>query len=1348
MSSYSSPYRKFLYLIAVSVLLALLTVLPTLAQETTPEPVEVTEVPIVVPATPLPTETPTELPSATPLPTEATPESTATLVPTATPPVEMTAEVTPEATAAITVTPAVAPEITPDPAVPTSPTEPETGEGLVPQLPAGEFRVIVQLSGVTSGAALANGAMDQAAASSYSSIISTAQSSLMSAMSGLNLGFALNEAYDYIPFMALTVDSAALNYLKSSPLVAGVTTDSLNFPTLTTSTQQIGAQSSPGRTGTWDQGYDGTGWIVAVLDDGIDSDHPFFSGKIETELEACFSGSAATGDTSNCNGGVNTAYGPGAASNATCVSNAVGTSITCDHGTHVAGISAGYQSATFAGVARGAHIMPINVFTKVACTGGFCKGAWDADILGGLNWVYTMALAGHPIAAANLSLGGGRYTATCDADKPAYYSAFALLRSVNVAPIVSSGNSGYADSMSAPACVSNAISVGSVNNLTSSNPDQISSFSNTVAWLSLLAPGGSINSSIYSTNPANHHTFGLKSGTSMASPHVAGAWAVLRQRAPEASVDALLSILRATGTGRIRTGGTQSFPRINLDTALNWGLIDLITPSTSVYSMMPQLTFSTAQGGATAYEVVAKPAGAAAYSYTQWFNASICVSNPCTVSPDRPITNGLGTHDVQWYVRAYNAATYGYTPYFGPLEFSLVAITQQNPANGSTYTEVSGKPTYSWDSYPNTEYYQIYVWNTPEYTTAVDLWVSAATAGCDGDSTCSYQPNIPLYDDTYSWYVRSWSQSNGYSPWSIGRNFTVNAPPATAPTGGVAAVGGPNLSTNLIQIEFPPFAGAVYYEVFIATPGFTQTLHQQTYAAGGLTNVGGKLRTPQITINGNGSYLAYVRAYSPGGYSVGGQYGNGWTGWDGWTANNTAFTISSVPAPTSFDSNENIDPTTRGDLTFTWNHNPRNTAYEVWIGTPAYAQVYDETVQLSDPRIACVGGTCTFRPRYTLANGTYIAHVRGTGLAGFTTGGYSNSGWSDPENIGINLTAPNANNFTLSLLVALDSNPETLNRFDNPRFQFNDIAGASWYRVVLYNASWAIVHDRWYKRSDLTCGGGNCLAIPPDGSFYLTNGAYNWYLGAWGPGGYSTGGLQNGGIGWAGPAILNMAGALLTGTNGTVLTSTMVMLNANSSRPTFQWDGLNDATSYRLYVNRINADSSVTPVIDVTQRFDDGCYMGDSGELPCQYQATFDLADGNYRWWVMGFGGAGASGWSGNSSGLVNPKNSTIDVPNPGVPTLATPGENETFITNYVDFIWTAGANSNYHYLEVKKNGVVIYGTWLSRAQTACDGDTSCTLLGLNLVGGNYTYRVYSSGLGNGYASYPASLTRTFRVLD
>jgi hypothetical protein len=172
--------------------------------------------------------------------------------------------------------------------------------------------------------------------------------------------------------------------------------------------------------------------------------------------------------------------------------------------------------------------------------------------------VYTLRNT-YAIAAVNISLGSGAFAnqALCDRMNAAYKAAIDSLRSVNIATIIGSGNNANPNRITAPACVSSAIAVGSVG-----DSDVVSAFSNGGILLDLLAPGENINSSI----PGNG--FQVLQGTSMAAPHVAGAWAVLRERYPNRSVSDILRALRVGGVPIIDTRTGRAYPRIDFTNAL------------------------------------------------------------------------------------------------------------------------------------------------------------------------------------------------------------------------------------------------------------------------------------------------------------------------------------------------------------------------------------------------------------------------------------------------------------------------------------------------------------------------------------------------------------------------------------------------------------------------------------------------------------------------------------------------------------------------------------------------------------------------------------------------------------
>src|SRR5262249_25083691 len=136
------------------------------------------------------------------------------------------------------------------------------------------------------------------------------------------------------------------------------------------------------------------------------------------------------------------------------------------------------------------------------------------------------------------------------------------LRNVGVLTAIASGNNGSSFSVSVPGCISTAITVGST-----TKSDVISSFSNLSLVVDLLAPGSSIQSSI-PVVPHSTTTYAFFDGTSMATPHVAGAIAAMRTVCPTATALTIENALKSTGrpiTDNRIFGVTR--PRIRVDLA-------------------------------------------------------------------------------------------------------------------------------------------------------------------------------------------------------------------------------------------------------------------------------------------------------------------------------------------------------------------------------------------------------------------------------------------------------------------------------------------------------------------------------------------------------------------------------------------------------------------------------------------------------------------------------------------------------------------------------------------------------------------------------------------------------------
>ncbi|HEY8472798.1 MAG TPA: S8 family serine peptidase [Natronosporangium sp.] len=289
---------------------------------------------------------------------------------------------------------------------------------------------------------------------------------------------------------ATTVDDSGAWWraVRSEPAAAGrVWLDERVEVALADSGPLIGAPRA------WEAGFDGTGVTVAVLDTGIDVDHPDLAGKvIESEN---FTESTTDLDRHG-------------------------------HGTHVAGIIAGSGEASdgeFAGIAPGVELLNVKVM------GDNGSGA-ESDIIAGMAWA---ASAGADVI--NMSLGGP----ASDGTDPISQAVNQLTEQHDVLFAIAAGNTGPADhSVTGPGAASAALTVGSVD-----KQEQLAGDSGRgpragdfAVKPDITAPGvGIVAAKGEGTelgSPVGEQYTQL-SGTSMAAPHAAAAAAILRQAEPD-----------------------------------------------------------------------------------------------------------------------------------------------------------------------------------------------------------------------------------------------------------------------------------------------------------------------------------------------------------------------------------------------------------------------------------------------------------------------------------------------------------------------------------------------------------------------------------------------------------------------------------------------------------------------------------------------------------------------------------------------------------------------------------------------------------------------------------------------
>lgn len=241
------------------------------------------------------------------------------------------------------------------------------------------------------------------------------------------------------------------------------------------------------------------------------------------------------------------------------------------HGTHVAGISAGNNSIR--GIAPDANLIAIKILD------GSGSGSMS-DLISGIEWCVNNASV-YNISVITMSLGcnatSGGYKGFCDSVNdgcvsPTLVSAINNAVLHNISVVAATGNHGWNNAISCPACIQNTTAVGATNKDDSIYPN--SDISNIT---DLLAPGANINSTYGSG-------YLIASGTSMAAPHVAGAIAILRQllvltnqvKSPK-EIDSSLNF-----TGKMISDSGLFLSRINIYNASLY--FDNIAPNVSLNS--------------------------------------------------------------------------------------------------------------------------------------------------------------------------------------------------------------------------------------------------------------------------------------------------------------------------------------------------------------------------------------------------------------------------------------------------------------------------------------------------------------------------------------------------------------------------------------------------------------------------------------------------------------------------------------------------------------------------------------------------------------------------------------------
>lgn len=411
------------------------------------------------------------------------------------------------------------------------------------------------------------------------------------------------------PTANLFIDARALEVLQERPGIRRVQSALHEFyPAEVSSTEELSSElgvsanlatmgASTPVTGAWASGFKGAGKTIAVLDTGVQTDHPFLmNGTVQKTVgEACFA--SAFGYSTTCPGGVSMSVSEPSkvGAGAPCpVDIVIGTQKECIHGTHVAGIAVGGNGTGNSGIAPEASLISVQVFSYKYATNRITSTTGDID--DALQWLYNRRADFPGLTAVNLSLGDGLlYTGFCNASEASTYSKVQQLLDVGIVTVVAAGNESRINGVSAPACLQNVVTVSALTD--GSGADLRAGYSNIGPQVNVFAPG-TLTSSI----PCDG-IVALR-GTSMATPAVSGAIAILRQ----GTVGATVALLEDAG------GPVAGFaqPSVKLNTAIA-GLPGPTGPVSGVASgSQVAVSWSAASPGSgtlSSYTVTAAPGG-------------------------------------------------------------------------------------------------------------------------------------------------------------------------------------------------------------------------------------------------------------------------------------------------------------------------------------------------------------------------------------------------------------------------------------------------------------------------------------------------------------------------------------------------------------------------------------------------------------------------------------------------------------------------------------------------------------------------------------------------------------------
>jgi hypothetical protein len=621
----------------------------------------------------------------------------------------------------------------------------------------------------------------------------------------------------------------------------------------------------------------------------------------------------------------------------------------------------------------------------------------------------------------------------------------------------------------------------------------------------------------------------------------------------------------------------------------------LISPAGSVTNHTGSPTFTWADvPGATHYWIyVASSAGAQIINEVVAdvvCNGTTCTYDFTTLREQYRLAKG----SYIWYVRPYFASGPG--GWSSGLNFTINADPPGLPTLGGTTNINTLRPTFNWTLTGNaTRATWLRVVVAGGGTTALDRWVARdQVCGSMSGTTCAFVSPVDLVDGrAYQLYVQSYGpgglSTGGTSGFAGPGNFTVDAPTPALPQISAAA-----WDRGRVRVDWTDDASARWFEVVIVGP--TGTVHQQWYERTAAL-CSSSCRVEPILELRPGAYNAYVRAWGPGGFSMGGI--NGYS-------QPFSFQVWSAP-PWVQDSMLLINMWYTDRPQYSWSPYDNASWYNFVVfkdNQLVFNQWYHAT------QVCTEQGPCIVRPAFNLPNGSYDLYFRAYGPGGFNWSPNDNGGYGPPIDLDINLLP--AEQVTTPITTGVITNKSSL-------VSWTARASNTYYRLYLVNAaSGAALYDRWHYGGDI-CVTGTCRV---DVGFTFPNGAYAFYVQ-----GYSPAGI--------GPlsAAFNFTVAVPAAPTPTLQSPAADAVIYTTNRPTLGWSA--GGSTEWTYVEVKNGLGTVV----FSQWVQAG--VGPCAGGTCQLQIANPITYGGYTWRAQSWSQGGFSAFTPARNFLVLSINTT-----------------------------------------------------------------------------------------------------------